>query len=470
MDMRTHRQRFGAVGVIVVASAVVIAACSEGVTTNATITTDTSATPNAARHCDAAPGATCPFDFESGTSPSNRSNGTPPGHSPPDSRSQNVADRVTGLTPNPSYYHHGCVAPQSDLSTYTCVGRVGSAQPTTSSTTRAASAAVTTAVGLSVPGYGTTSAADMAGTFTSVRIDTTVRGAETPDTYFAHGIPSVVLIPNTTAGEYTAAGVESIAPNAWAQYALSYFKSKCHASARECPALEVLNEPYGSWFWGRNAGDQTEATAYGKLVKTTYTTFHAAFEANSPLILAAMYASDCFQGAGTHCVSHWYKEITAGVPGLTSYYDGAVAHPYGGGGSTLPSLSALGDRDWVASEHTVTGKPIWVTEVGWQTEVNLGPDASSLQWTETGQADNIYSFVTWAKSTGYVAAVEYYTYRDGGGWYGVECSIHGGLQPTGSCGANADGTKKPAWRAFGTAVRGQPCDVCDDQVPSTTTS
>ncbi|MGO9901761.1 MAG: hypothetical protein ACLP0J_19205, partial [Solirubrobacteraceae bacterium] len=65
----------------------------------------------------------------------------------------------------------------------------------------------------------------------------------------------------------------------------------------------------------------------------------------------------------------------------------------------------------------------------------------------TQQAANIYNFVNWARSTGYVASVLLFNYRDYGTnmWYGVETST---------------GTKKPGWTALAEAADQQACTVC----------
>jgi len=97
-------------------------------------------------------------------------------------------------------------------------------------------------------------------------------------------------------------------------------------------------------------------------------------------------------------------------------------HPYGGTGSR--SESALGDRPQVVQAHEQTGLPVYITEVGWPTAVGQPATGDSLQWTEAEQAQNITSFIDWAKSTGYVADVTIFNYRDYGtnNFYGIETS------------------------------------------------
>ena len=81
----------------------------------------------------------------------------------------------------------------------------------------------------------------------------------------------------------------------------------------------------------------------------------------------------------------------------------------------LRSLSAQGNRNAVTSAHQATGKPVYVTEVGWPTDTGGSATGDSEQWTEAQQATNIYNFVNWARGTGYVGGVWYYAYMDDAG-------------------------------------------------------
>lgn len=271
---------------------------------------------------------------------------------------------------------------------------------------------------------------DMAG---AVKYDRLDQDLNEPATDFANaGVKVDVLFT----GPYNSGGVSSINATSWANNALSWYQSHGCTPA-ECPMMEVLNEPEGSWFWGSNASDQTNATAYANLVKTAYTTFHTAYGANAPLVLAAYDSSTWGQ--------EWWSSS------LNSYVDGVIVHPYGGTGS--PSQSKLGNRQLVTEAHSYTGKPVYVTEVGWPTAVGQPATGDSLQWPQSNtgagtgdQCNNIYNFLSWARGTGYVNAVYIFGYRDYGtnDFYGVETS---------------GGTKKPGWDALKAAANNQanPC-------------
>lgn len=322
--------------------------------------------------------------------------------------------------------------------------------PTTATTTTAVSPAATVGsveVGLNGSNWGPQGAADIAGSFKWDRLDTSM-GAS-PSDYAKVGVKVDVLISGTCPTcDYSTGGVSSINPTTWASDALAWYQAHCTADT--CPELEVLNEPGNPYFWGANAGSQANANAYAVLLKVTYNTFHNALGTGSPKLLGSFDGG--YEGApwGT---AVWGN--TAGVS-VNSFVDGVTVHPYGG----LGSGSALGNRTLVAAAHTATGKAVYVTEVGWPTDCTAGCPTStnntgdSLQWSETSQAANIYNFVAWAQSTGYVADVLYFNYRDYGttDWYGLERWGEGG--------STVDGSKKPGWTALAEAAAGQVCTVC----------
>jgi Glycosyl hydrolase catalytic core len=308
--------------------------------------------------------------------------------------------------------------------------------PAAAAPAKAASAAVSSSsmmVGLN-SGWGTMSASDMQGSFGLARIDTSEGGTETPSTYHADGIKVIATFPGDVGGSYDTGGVSAINIPNWVSMATTYYASQCMGSTDYCPAIEVLNEPYGSWFWGANAADAQNEAAYANLVKAVHQAFQAKYGSGAPQILAAYDKT-----------SGWWAGMVAAVPNITSYFDGVVVHPYGGTG-TIAS-SALGNRALVTEAHTDTGKPDWITEFGWPTAVGQPATGDSLQWNQTQQATNIYNFVNWARSTGYVSALTYFNYRDYGtnNWYGVE---------------NGAGTKKLGWTALAESAASQACTVC----------
>ena len=244
---------------------------------------------------------------------------------------------------------------------------------------------------------------------------------------------------------YSTGGVQAITASIWAANAVSTYQTDC-GSATNCPAVEVLNEPGGSWFWGTGATSQANANAYALLLQAAYDAFHTRYGVNAPKILASYDGGDSSS-------TTWGQLVWANTVGVNvnNYVDGVTAHPYGG--PSNPAASALGNRANVTAAHTATGKPVWVTEVGWPTDCSSGcpttvnATGDSMQWSQPQQATNIYNFVTWARGTGYVAEIDFYEYWDESGKaiYGVRTS---------------GGTAKPGYTALQEAAASQPCTTC----------
>jgi hypothetical protein len=260
-------------------------------------------------------------------------------------------------------------------------------------------------------------------------------------------------------GGYDGGGVLAVNATAWAQYAVNWYVSNClGAHSSTCAAIEVLNEPGNPYFWGSNSMSTANAAAYANLLKTVHNAFTSPsyvsqYGSARPKILAS------YDGGWSET---WGQEVWASNPNLNQYVDGVTVHPYGGH-STAPDAfgsdhSAEGNRQLVVDAHNQTGEPVFVTEVGWPTAYGQAPTGDSLQWTQTQQADNIYSFVNWARSTGFVAAVTIFGARDytetnpDGStqydWYGVKTASW------------TSGTYKPGFTALAEAAHQQACTVC----------
>jgi hypothetical protein len=244
----------------------------------------------------------------------------------------------------------------------------------------------------------------------------------------------------TSGGPTGTGGVSAINATTWADNAADWYASDCGSNNSTCVAIEVLNEPDGNWFWGSDASEQVNATAYANLLKTVHNTFVSRFGADRPLILAAWDNTP------------WGPEVWSADPNVDSYIDGVVVHPYGG--DSGQDGGAQGNRAQIAQAHADTGMPVFITEVGWPTAVGQPSTGDSQQWTDTQQADNIYNFVTWAKGVSYIKAVMIFGIRDYGtnDWYGVHTSN--------SAPSNPAPSRKPSYYALGEAANGQACTVC----------
>jgi hypothetical protein len=262
---------------------------------------------------------------------------------------------------------------------------------------------------------GWSAAADIKGSVSYVRVSTTANIAA----YTAAG----VAVDYVIVGPYNSGGVCALNATTWANSAVADYRAH-----PEIVALEILNEPGGTWFWGPNALSQANATCYANLLVTVVN----AFGANHPMFLASWdggYASG----------SNWGQEWTSANPNAMGDVEGITLHPYGGTGTV--ASSALGNRASVAAAEAATYMPIFITEVGWPTAVGQPSTGDSLQWTETDQATNIYNFVIWARSTSYIKSVVIVNYRDFGtnNWYGI---------------TRLNGTHKSSYRALYCAAQG----------------
>jgi hypothetical protein len=173
-------------------------------------------------------------------------------------------------------------------------------------------------------------------------------------------------------------------------------------------AVEVLNEPGNPTFWR----DPTDYSAYAALLQTVHEALVANFAASiRPKLLASW---DGGEGPSGDFGQGW-----AALGGL-AYVDGVTVHPYGG--SNGQNGGALGGRAGVEEAHALSGKPVYITEIGWPTDVGASATGDSQQWSEAQQAQNIKSFVTWAKERSYIQMVVIFNYVDYGpdNWYGIE--------------------------------------------------
>lgn len=216
-----------------------------------------------------------------------------------------------------------------------------------------------------------------------------------------------VQVIDVIVGPYNSGGVKALNADTWAANAVAAYRA-----SPSIVAIEVLNEPGGSWFWGSGALSTANAAAYAHLLKVVHAAMVNAFGADRPLLLASYDGG--YAGSRT-----WGQMVWAADPNVGSYIDGISVHPYGGTASR--TASALGNRANVAAAYSATGKKVWITELGWPTAVGQPSTGDSLQWSEAAQADNIYNFIGWARGTSYVKAVIMFMYQDYGTnmWYGV---------------------------------------------------
>jgi hypothetical protein len=271
-------------------------------------------------------------------------------------------------------------------------------------------------VGLNAGGWGPKQYADVAGAVKYVRLDSSVEKGCSTEGWAQVSIKVICDI----VGPYSSGGVAALNAAEWAAHAVAIVKAN-----PAILAVEVLNEPYNPAYWGNEPEASADKKAYAKLVKTVHEAFVTAFGSARPLILAA-------GGKWSHSVE-WtegtWNEATNGGVDMAEYADGVTIHPYPSSEKSEASEWNKGDRWIVTKTHELTGKPIYVTEVGWEcvnvpAEEKEGPHEQSIQISEAQQAEDFKNFAGWAHATDYVAAVMFFGYR-GGGW-GVESWLKSG--------------------------------------------
>jgi hypothetical protein len=244
--------------------------------------------------------------------------------------------------------------------------------------------------------------------------------------YESHGIAVIADM----AGPYRFGGVGTLDVPSYVARDVALVKQNPHLFA-----LETLNEPGGSWFWGSDAESTANREAYGRLVLAVHEALVREFGSRRPLQLCS--------ADGGHSSSDAWLEGWSKVPGAMGACDDLTNHPYGGKGDR-PQAS-LGNRVLVEKTIALAHKPVAITEVGFPTR---GPTSDSLAYSESEQANAVFDFVTWARAKApAVALVTVYGYRDAtlGGGYGVE--LHSGV-------------RKLSYAALHSAVAGLRCTVC----------
>jgi len=231
-------------------------------------------------------------------------------------------------------------------------------------------------VGVDAGGWGGAAvAADIRGAVNFVRLE----NPSNTSVWTAAGIK----VDDDMSGPYTTGGVKAVNVALYVANAVAAIKAN-----PGIVSVEVLNEASGSWFWGPNASSPEEAVAYDKLLEAVHNAFVKEFGSARPLILASY--------GGPSEAPVWGERLWAANPNIGNFCDGVVVHPYPSSGK------GEADRKQVEEAHAKSGKPVWASEVGWKTSVV----------SEAEQAQDITNFLNWSKSTGYVAEVTMFNYRD----------------------------------------------------------
>lgn len=296
-------------------------------------------------------------------------------------------------------------------------------------------------VGLNINGIGSNPGPDMAGAVKYVRADLKSWGLSA-STFTNSGIK----VDDLLQGPYSTNGISGLgSATTWASNALGWYKSDGCTPAL-CPYIEVLNEPGGHWFWGSNAMTQSNASAYDAILVATYNAFKTAYGSSSPALLAS-FDGGMSDGSGGWGGYMWHANSSIG-----SYIDGITVHPYNQQSTDLGYQTNVTNSYSQAKSLSGRSVPVYITEVGWQTAQAAAdggdpPQSGVITMTTTQQCNNVYNYMSWARSLGYVNAVMLFDYRDDNaddGTYGIEYG---------------NGTHKPSYAALAAAGVGgaNPC-------------
>ena len=223
-------------------------------------------------------------------------------------------------------------------------------------------------------------------------------------------------------------------------------------------AVEIWNEPYGSWNWE----PASDPDAYAALVSAAAPAIHAVDPGMTVLMSGDLEGSH--PGAKPAVTYAWLARLLAADPALAKLVNGLDVHPY-------PTPSNLGPDDDGRDIERSFGRvslirqvelaagvrlPIWITEIGWST----APD------TQQAVSDHMQASFE-------CEAIQ----RSLGAWgaFVPRIFVFGWFRASGRRGDLAgnfglldrDGDPKPAWIAIAHLLGGRP-GKRDADVPATT--
>jgi hypothetical protein len=157
----------------------------------------------------------------------------------------------------------------------------------------------------------------------------------------------------------------------------SFWKTNPQLKPAPLAALEIWNEPYGSWFWKPGPNP----TAYAALVRQTAPAIHVA----DPKMQVLM-SGNLMNGTQ----QPWLAQVLAAQPSVGGLVDGLDVHPYptvrtaGPYDSSEPVQDSFGQIPLARQTELAAGVdlPIWITEIGWSTAPDT-PTAVSSQTQAT---------------------------------------------------------------------------------------
>ena len=186
---------------------------------------------------------------------------------------------------------------------------------------------------------------------------------------------------------------------------LSHWIAFCDTVARRYPDVrhfEIGNEPNSQIFYCTMYDDTTHesqnAIAYSDLLVAAALAIRAARPDAIVLLGGAMGTFGGFYNAFAPSPWSWLRSLYIADPNLGSHFDILAYHPYGPRGGPLSSPSS-GANSFAYTDtlhsilvaHGDGDKPIWLTEAGYSTNNNAGPDDCYV--TEAEQAEFLRDYI-----------------------------------------------------------------------------
>ena len=305
------------------------------------------------------------------------------------------------------------------------------------------------AVGINVPGgaasYVNAAAAAATGAKTA-RIFVNYPGGSNPGAALndyqivVNSFVGVGLKPVFTVAPLDHSGASNLDPEAYA----TYISTMAKQYGANVAAWEVWNEPDEAEFWGKAGGDPVQYAAllkavYPKMPRSTKV-FVGGLVGNNYDFLAKVYqagAKGSFDGVATH------TDTACSIVGPDSFYkdpNGAISRwSFLGIKSVRDVMVANGDAD----------KPIWITELGWNTSSGL---CDSGMWAGQKNAG-----VTAAEQAEFLGmawhCLKDYPYVENAQWFNLQDEGTGSKETYGL--KTVGGAAKPALAAFQAVAAGQ---------------
>jgi hypothetical protein len=212
----------------------------------------------------------------------------------------------------------------------------------------------------------------------------------------------------------------------------TFWASRPDLTHRSLKALELWNEPWGTWFWKSGP----DPVRYADMAKRAATEI----KAHAP-DLEVLVPGDLLQVRSDGALVGWIDNVMLAEPALDTLVDAYSVHAYPYPFTHGP-YDDRPDPRWDFQRLQVIddtmkalgkGKPIWVTEVGWSTVVNHSDGVS-----EATQADYVRgAIISGLNDYPAVERVFIFTWDKDNGVVGDREGQFGLRHP--------DGSAKPAW-------------------------